>query len=526
MENAAPRGQTVIFVNKRKDGDELVDILTGKLSSKVGRIATIHSALAGKSNKAQPDYERRNVAMRCQVIRELKTRAVEVLLATDVFARGIDAPEITTVINLDMPVNNGTGELDTYCHRIGRCGRQGRPGIAISLVQESEEHQMLAAIKYKFQKELPSWVEKDETGAPVEAAVKEIKNVLDDGSEFGYNTLEMINGLWETFSAKIKGEQSPLPSPSLAESGDKLGPEFDRLTIAGPSVCNNFTAPDDEQKCTTCNFSWLEHIREYNPDEEVIDITTSEQVLTVDELAEKLDVAPGGIINAATSNSEEQDFDALGLPRHAVDAIFSSWPQITRPSEIQISAIPEILKGNHIIAQAPTGTGKSLAFVISILSNINRDSNHVQAICLSPTKDLAFQTLEDWFKPLIASGGFGDIRAHICVGGFEKPPMSPQGRINQHILVGTPDCIYNMMNARKKPFEPQHVKFICLDEADDLVRGEGASTKLGSTKQIIRSINPRGRESPCQILCFSATFPVSLTEHLKESIIPPSSVRK
>ena len=193
---------------------------------------------------------------------------------------------------------------------------------------------------------------------------------------------------------------------------------------------------------------------------------------------------------------------------------------------VQILAIPEISDGNHIIAQAPTGTGKSLAFVISILSNINRDSNHVQAICLSPTKDLAFQTLEDWFKPLIASGGFGDIRAHICVGGFEKPPMSPQGRINQHILVGTPDCIYNMMNARKKPFEPQHVKFICLDEADDLVRGEGASTKLGSTKQIIRSINPRGRESPCQILCFSATFPVSLTEHLKESIIPPSSVRK
>ena len=107
MDNAAPRGQTVIFVNKRKDGDDLVATLTEKLSSKVGRIATLHSALAGKSNKAQPDYERRNVAMRCQVIRELKTRAVEVLLATDVFARGIDAPEITTVINLDMPVNNG-----------------------------------------------------------------------------------------------------------------------------------------------------------------------------------------------------------------------------------------------------------------------------------------------------------------------------------------------------------------------------------------------------------------------------------
>lgn len=111
----------------------------------------------------------------------------------------------------------------------------------------------------------------------------------------------------------------------------------------------------DDQKLTIWSFGWLAHIRNYDPDEEIIDITASEEVLTAVGLGKKLD----------SSSIEALDCYALGLPRLVVDAIFSSWPQITRPSEIQSSAIPEIIKGDHVIAQAPIsiGTHRHLLFL-------------------------------------------------------------------------------------------------------------------------------------------------------------------
>ncbi|WP_263357506.1 helicase-related protein, partial [Enterobacter bugandensis] len=73
-------------------------------------------------------------------IKRLTDGRVNVLVATDVAARGIDIPDVSHVINFDMPRSG-----DTYLHRIGRTGRAGRKGIAISLV-EAHDHLLLQKI--------------------------------------------------------------------------------------------------------------------------------------------------------------------------------------------------------------------------------------------------------------------------------------------------------------------------------------------------------------------------------------------
>jgi len=124
--------KSVIFVRKRKRVHELVGWL---------REAGINSCyLEGEMVQAK-----RNEAMK----RMLDGR-VNVLVATDVAARGLDIPDISHVFNFDMPRT-----ADTYLHRIGRTGRAGRKGIAISLV-EAHDNVLLGKISRYVQEPLKS----------------------------------------------------------------------------------------------------------------------------------------------------------------------------------------------------------------------------------------------------------------------------------------------------------------------------------------------------------------------------------
>jgi len=118
--------QSVIFVNTRREACWLSEELTRKHHS----VSLIHSELSQQE--------------RDEAMRELRSGATRVLIATDILARGIDVQQISVVINFSLP-----WDIENYIHRIGRSGRCGRKGIAINLVKR-REYQMLEEIQRVF----------------------------------------------------------------------------------------------------------------------------------------------------------------------------------------------------------------------------------------------------------------------------------------------------------------------------------------------------------------------------------------
>jgi ATP-dependent RNA helicase DeaD len=113
----------LIFCRTRADVDELTETLNGR-----GQRA---EALHGGMNQQQRD----------RVMGRLKSGAADLLVATDVAARGLDIDHLTHVVNYDVP-----SAAEAYVHRIGRVGRAGREGVAITLAQP-REHRMLKTIE-------------------------------------------------------------------------------------------------------------------------------------------------------------------------------------------------------------------------------------------------------------------------------------------------------------------------------------------------------------------------------------------
>eukprot|EP00928_Gymnodinium_smaydae_P081350 TRINITY_DN64895_c0_g1_i1.p1 TRINITY_DN64895_c0_g1~~TRINITY_DN64895_c0_g1_i1.p1 ORF type:complete len:524 (+),score=90.49 TRINITY_DN64895_c0_g1_i1:45-1574(+) len=123
-------GQSVIFVNQRRKAFTLA-----KWMRDAGFPVSL---ICGTQTSGE---ERMDPALRDQVMDEFRTGVTRVLIATDVLARGIDVPQVTLVINYDLPTNyhDRTADMETYLHRVGRTGRFGLRGIAVNLVTESEK---------------------------------------------------------------------------------------------------------------------------------------------------------------------------------------------------------------------------------------------------------------------------------------------------------------------------------------------------------------------------------------------------
>lgn len=141
------------------------------------------------------------------------------------------------------------------------------------------------------------------------------------------------------------------------------------------------------------------------------------------------------------------------------------------PSPPQRKGIVPILKGNDVIIQAQSGTGKTAAFVIPIAQHVNVQSRRVQAIVLSPTRDLAKQT----FDVLQALGSrHVGLSARLLVGGTEvRNDALALQRGDVHVVVGTPGRVKQLMTTRPGHATPTLDASACgmfvLDEADEML---------------------------------------------------------
>ena len=133
------------------------------------------------------------------------------------------------------------------------------------------------------------------------------------------------------------------------------------------------------------------------------------------------------------------------------------------PTPIQLSTIPVLLKGNDVIAQAQTGSGKTAAFGLPIIENIDSKLRKVQALVLCPTRELAIQVSEALHK----YGRHKEVETLPIYGG---QPYERQFRGLQRgpqIVVGTPGRVMDHM--RRETLDLSHIKFFVLDEADEML---------------------------------------------------------
>ncbi len=168
----------------------------------------------------------------------------------------------------------------------------------------------------------------------------------------------------------------------------------------------------------------------------------------------------------------------------------------TNPSPIQSKSIMEIYKGGDMIAQARSGSGKTGAYSIGLLSKINVELLRPQGLILVNTKELAKQ-VELFIKNISKNMG---IKIELCVGGNEiSTDTNIKNGIYTHILIGTPGRILDMLlrNNKHKLKLLQHLKVFIIDEADKLL----SHNFINQTEDIIKQ-TPKS----AQICLFSATY--------------------
>ena len=173
-----------------------------------------------------------------------------------------------------------------------------------------------------------------------------------------------------------------------------------------------------------------------------------------------------------------KSFNELNINQYIVMALKKQ--NITTPTGIQETSIPFALENKDIIAEAHTGTGKTLAFLIPIFEKINLEKREMQAIILAPTHELVVQ-IESQIK-LLATNSHMDIKSLSIMGesNIEKQ-IKKLKEIKPHIIVGSPGRILDLIKKRK--ITAHTIKTIVLDEADNLL----SKNKPTIIKDIIKS---------------------------------------
>ncbi len=205
----------------------------------------------------------------------------------------------------------------------------------------------------------------------------------------------------------------------------------------------------------------------------------------------------------------ESRFDNFDLPDFLLKAIKDLGYET--PSPIQEKAIPFILDGRDIIGQAQTGTGKTAAFALPILANIDPKSNHTQVLILAPTRELAIQVAEACQSYAKYIKGFHVLPIY---GGQSYTNQLRQLKRGAQVVVGTPGRVMDHM--RRKTLNLDNLKTLVLDEADEMLR-------MGFIDDVewVLEHTPSDR----QIALFSATMPREIQKVAEKHLNKPEIIK-
>lgn len=183
------------------------------------------------------------------------------------------------------------------------------------------------------------------------------------------------------------------------------------------------------------------------------------------------------------------NFKELGIGEDIINVLKKEG--ITEPTAIQKDSIRLIKEGRDVIADAPTGTGKTLAFLIPVFENISSGTNTVQALIVLPTRELAIQTAEEAAK----LNKVKNINILAAYGGKDIGSQLKKLKKNIQMIIATPGRLLD--HIERKSIDLSKLKILVLDEADQLLY-------MGFKNEIEAIIRAASKKR--QTLCFSATM--------------------
>ena len=209
-----------------------------------------------------------------------------------------------------------------------------------------------------------------------------------------------------------------------------------------------------------------------------------------------------------SSEPPVSNFSELGLPAPLMQILDEVGYET--PSAIQALTIPHLLEGKDLLGQAQTGTGKTAAFALPILSRLDLKQKQPQVLVLAPTRELAIQVAEAFQRYATHIPGFHVLPIY---GGQDYRPQLKALQRGVHVVVGTPGRVMDHM--RKGSLKLDKLKTLVLDEADEMLR----MGFIDDVEWILEQI-PGER----QVVLFSATMPQAIKRIAQRYLKDPEEV--
>jgi ATP-dependent RNA helicase DeaD len=209
-----------------------------------------------------------------------------------------------------------------------------------------------------------------------------------------------------------------------------------------------------------------------------------------------------------TPEPDRPDFADLGIDKRVLKALHDVGYET--PSPIQAATIPALLEGRHVVGLAQTGTGKTAAFAVPILSRLELRQKSPQALVLAPTRELALQVSEAFERYAAHLPG---VRVLPVYGGQGYGVQLSALRRGVHVIVGTPGRIMDHLD--KGTLDLSELRFLVLDEADEMLKmgfAEDVETILADT--------PEDKH----VALFSATMPPQIRRIAKKYLTDAAEI--
>ncbi|MDX7718047.1 DEAD/DEAH box helicase [Aeromonas caviae] len=202
-------------------------------------------------------------------------------------------------------------------------------------------------------------------------------------------------------------------------------------------------------------------------------------------------------------------FSELGLAAPVLKALQDVGYE--RPSPIQAAAIPHLMAGHDLLGQAQTGTGKTAAFALPLLSRLEAGNRNTQILVLAPTRELALQVAEACQR---YAHHMPDFHVLPIYGGASYETQTRALRRGAQVVVGTPGRVMDLI--RRKNLDLSGLKALVLDEADEMLR-------MGFIDDVdwIMDQCPAGR----QVALFSATMPEQIRRVAQKHLKQPKEIK-
>ncbi len=202
-------------------------------------------------------------------------------------------------------------------------------------------------------------------------------------------------------------------------------------------------------------------------------------------------------------------FSELGLSKELLKAV--SDLGFEEPTPIQALAIPCLLSGRDMVGQAQTGTGKTAAFGLPLLNQLNLRSKKTQALVLCPTRELAMQVSEEISSLAAHMHGVSILPVY---GGQSLERQFRALERGVHIVVGTPGRVLDHL--QRKTLNLEHLETLVLDEADEML-------DMGFREDI--ELVLKSAPEDCRKVCFSATMPRPILDLTKNYLRDPEFIK-